>query len=78
MEYRLFRDAGEGSGVASIEVHASDLAGNSVAAGQVVTELDPADLGASFVFQVRVVNDYTRHEISVPVQSGASAPVLFA
>lgn len=78
VEYRLFRDAGDGSGDASIEVHASDLAGNSVAAGQVVTELDPADLGASFVFQVRVVNDYTSHEISVPVQSGASAPVLFA
>jgi hypothetical protein len=31
IEYRLFRDAGDGSGDASTEVHAADLAGNSVA-----------------------------------------------
>ena len=77
-EYRLFRDAGDGSGDASIEVHAAELAGNSAAVGQVVTELDPTDLGAAFVFQVWVVNDYTNHEISEPVKSGASSPILYA
>ena len=77
-EYRLFRDAGDGSGAASTEVHAADLSGNSVAVGQVVTELAPGDLGAEFVFLVWVVNDYTDHEISVPVQSSPSAPILFA
>jgi hypothetical protein len=78
IEYRLFRDAGDGSGDASTEVHAADLTGNSVATGQVVTELAPGDLGAEFVFQVWVVNDYTNHEISEPVMSSASTPVLFA
>jgi hypothetical protein len=43
-----------------------------------VTEIDASDLGASFVFQVRVVNDYTSHEVSEPVTSDPSDPILFA
>jgi hypothetical protein len=78
VEYRLFRDAGDGSGDATTEVHAADLALNSLATGQVVTELDALDLGNSFVFQVWVVNDYTNHEVSDPVTSAASDAILFA
>jgi hypothetical protein len=50
IEYRLYRDAGDGSGVASTEVQANDLRGNSQATSQVVTDLPPASLGHSFVF----------------------------
>jgi hypothetical protein len=76
IQYRLFRDAGDG-GEVSIEVHAADLAGNSAATGQVVTELPVDALGKEFVFQLQVLTEYT-NLISQAVMGEASYPMLFA
>ena len=76
IEYRLFRDAGDG-GAVNVEVHAADLAGNSAATGQAVTELPVDGLGMEFVFQLEVLTDYT-NLISQAVMGEASYPMLYA
>jgi len=78
LEYRLYRDAGDGSGLVTIEVHDEELRGNPQAAGQVVTELPAGGLGSEFVFQLRVFTEYTLLVDGDGVRGEASVPILYA
>jgi len=76
--YRLFRDAGDGSGAASTEIHSEELQSNSQATGQVVTALPADSLGNEFVFQLKVLTDYTNWDLGDGVAGLASQPILLA
>ena len=78
LEFRLYRDAGDGSGLATAQVHAAELSGNMLATGQVVTELPADGLGSEFVFQLKVFTDYTVLVLGDGVPGEASLPILFA
>lgn len=46
LEYRLYRDVGDGSGLATTEVHAAVLRGDPSSTGLIVTELPGDGLGS--------------------------------
>jgi hypothetical protein len=78
LEYRLYRDAGTGSGPIDTEVHATELRGNPQATGQAVDELPAGALGSSFVFQLKVFTEHTLNELNDGVPGEASQAVLYA
>ena len=78
IEYSLYRDAGDGSGTAVTRVHAAELAGNSEATSQIVTEFPASSLGLQFVFLVKVHTAYTEFDLGGGVAGQASAALTLA
>ena len=78
LEYRLYRDAGDGSGLADVEVQAGDLRGNPLATGAVVAELPTGAVGHEFVFRLKVYTDFSLLETGDGVWGAPSRPILYA
>jgi large repetitive protein len=78
LEYRLFRDAGDGSGLTDVEVQAGDLRGDPLATGAGVTELPAGAVGQEFVFRLKVYTDFSLLETADGVWGEPSAAILLA
>ena len=77
-EYRLYRDAGDGSGVTSTEIHRADLALDRSQTRLVVTELPAGSIGKSFVFRLKVFTEYTALVLADGIPGGPSHSMILA